>query len=163
MLKKVVYLLLLSLLLSGCGVKETYETVADVPVVPVMASPGEISVRLPEDALAPVLDTVGEQVYLCDGYEIIVEILESGDLTETIRALSGHDREDLTVMETFLDGVGRYEFVWACAGEEEDRIGRAVVLDDGDYHYCLSLVRDASTTEGSQIVWDDIFSSFTLV
>ena len=162
-MKKAVSVLLIALLLTGCAARETYETVADAQAVPAMANPRDISVRLPEDAVAPVLDGEGEQVYLSDDYEIVVEILESGDLTETIRALSGYDRDHLTVMETYLDGVSRYEFVWACAGEMEDRIGRAVVLDDGDYHYCLSLVRDASTTEGSQIVWDDIFSSFTLV
>lgn len=163
MLKKVLCLLLTALALSGCGAQETYETVADVPVVPVMASPREITVRLPEDAVSPVLDTAGEQVYLCDDYEIAVEILEGGDLQATIQHLSGYRREDVTVMETFLDGVSRYEFVWACAGEEEDRLGRAVVLDDGDYHYCLSILRDASTTESSQIVWEDIFASFALV
>ena len=162
-MKKVLFLLLISLVLTGCGARETYETIADVQVVPAMASPREIAVRLPEDAVAPVLDGVGEQVYLCEDYEILVEILESGDLTETVRHLSGYDKKDLTVMETFLDGISRYEFVWACAGEVEDRIGRAVVLDDGAYHYCLSLIRDASTTESSQIVWDDIFSSFDLV
>ena len=162
-MKKVLFLLLFSLVLTGCGAQETYETIADVPVVPAMASPREITVRLPEDAVAPVLDGVGEQVYLCEDYEILVEILEAGDLTETIRHLSGYDQKDLTVMETFLNGISRYEFVWACAGEVEDRIGRAVVLDDGAYHYCLSLIRDASTTETSQIVWEDIFASFDLV
>ena len=162
-MKKAVCVLLIALLMTGCGARETYETVADVPAVPAMAAPREISVRLPEDAVAPVLDGEGEQVYLCDDYEILVEILESGDLSETIKRLSGYDREKVTVMETFLDGTGRYEFVWACSGEEEDRIGRAVILDDGTYHYCLSVLRDASTTEGSQIVWEDIFASFTLV
>lgn len=162
-MKKAVCVLLIALLMTGCAAQETYETIADVPVVPVMASPREIAVRLPEDAVSPVLDGAGEQVYLCEDYEILVEILEAGDLTETIKVLSGYNRESLTVMETFSHGVSRYEFVWACAGETEDRIGRAVVLDDGEYHYCLSLVRDASTTENSQIVWDDIFASFKLV
>lgn len=162
-MKKVLCVLIFSLVLCGCGAQETYETIADIQVVPAMATPREISVRLPEDAVAPVLDGEGEQVYLCDDYEILVEILPSGDLRETIKVLSGYDREDLTVMETFLNGVSRYDFVWACAGEEEDRIGRAVILEDGDYHYCLTVLRDASTTEGSQIVWEDVFSSFALV
>lgn len=161
-MKKCLIAFLLPLLMLGCGAKETFETVADELVQPVMAQPRQITVRLPEDAVAPVLDSDGQQVYLCDDYEIVVEILESGDMQETIRHVSGYDRNALTVMETFLDGVSRYEFVWACAGETEDRIGRAVILDDGDYHYCLSLLRDASTTENSQIVWEDVFSSFQL-
>ena len=162
-MKKCLMFVLLPLLLMGCGAEETYETIADEQAAPVMAQPRQIAVRLPEDAVTPVLDSAGEQVYLCDDYEIVVEILESGDMQETICHISGYDREDLTVMETFFDGVSRSEFVWACSGEEEDRIGRAVILDDGDYHYCLSVVRDASTTENSQIVWEDVFSSFSLI
>lgn len=162
-MKKSLIACLLPLVLLGCGAKETFETVADEVVAPVMAQPRQFTVRLPEDAVAPVLDSDSQQVYLCEDYEIVVEILESGDMCETVRHISGYEKDDLTVMETFLDGVSRYEFVWSCAGETEDRIGRAVILDDGDYHYCLSLLRDASTTEGSQIVWEDVFSSFTLI
>lgn len=162
-MKKCLIAIILPLLLLGCGAKETFETVADELVAPAMAQPRQIDVRLPDSAVAPVLDSDGQQLYLCDTYEILVEILESGDVSESVRHLSGYEKERLTVMETFLDGVSRYEFVWACAGEREDRIGRAVILDDGDYHYCLSVLRDASTTEGSQIVWEDVFSSFTLV
>lgn len=162
-MKKCLMFVLLPLLLMGCGAKETFETIADDLVQPVMAQPRQISVRLPEDAVAPVLDSDSQQLFLCGDYEVLMEILESGDLQETVRHVSGYEKENLTVMETFLDGVSRYEFVWACAGEEEDRIGRAVILDDGDYHYCLSVVRDASTTENSQIVWEDVFSSFELI
>lgn len=162
-MKKCLIAILLPLLMMGCGAKETFETVADDLAAPVMAQPRQISVRLPEDAVAPVLESESQQVYLCGDYEIMVEIRESGDMEETIYSISGYEKENLTVMETFLDGVNRYEFVWACAGEAEDRIGRAVILDDGDYHYCLSVLRDASTTEGSQIVWEDIFSSFALI
>lgn len=161
-MRKCLIVVLLPLLMLGCGAKETFETVADELVAPAMAQPRQISVRLPEDAVAPVLDSDSQQVYLCEDYEIVVEILEAGDLQETVRHISGYGKDALTVMETFLDGISRYEFVWACAGETEDRIGRAVVLDDGEYHYCLSVLRDASTTENSQIVWEDVFSSFTL-
>ena len=65
-------------------------------------------------------------------------------------------------METQWDGVSRYEFVWVSAGERGDRLGRAVILDDGDYHYCMSVLRDADATEMSQVVWSDVFNSFAL-
>ena len=66
-------------------------------------------------------------------------------------------------MQTQRDGVDRYEFVWVSAGEKGERLGRAVILDDGNYHYCMSVLRDADSTEKTQIVWRDVFASFTLV
>lgn len=156
-------IMMLALLLCGCTAEETMETVADDLVQPVMAAPREIQVQLPENAVAPVLESGEEQVYLCDGYEIIVETKNAGDVGATIRAVSGFDREELTVIETQWQDVSRYEFVWAAAGEKGDRLGRAVVLDDGMYHYCLSVLRDASASENTQIQWNDVFRSFTVV
>ena len=161
-MRKCWMMLAMMVLLCGCAAEETFETVADDLVLPVMASPREISVRLPENAVSPVLESQGEQVYLCEGYEIIVETMDAGDVGATIRAVSGYDKEDITVIETQWQDVTRYEFVWAAAGEQGDRLGRAVVLDDGSYHYCLSVIRDASLSEDTQIVWNDVFQSFTV-
>ena len=153
----------LALLLGGCGAKETLETVADdISVQPVLASPREISVHLPDNAVAPVLDSDSEQVYLCEDYEIVIETHASGDLNGTIAALSGFEPDQLTVMHTERDGIQRYDFVWVSAGEAGDRLGRAVILDDGSYHYCMSVLRDAENPKKSQIVWRDVFDSFTL-
>lgn len=153
----------LALLLSGCGAKETLETVSDTIIEPVPAAPAQISVRLPDNAVAPVLESESEQVYLCEDYEIVVETHASGDLDATIAAISGYDREQLTVMQTQQDGAARYDFVWVSAGETGDRLGRAVILDDGSYHYCMSVLRDAENQEKSQVVWSDVFASFSLV
>lgn len=161
-MKKWVICMLLPLLLTGCGAEETFETIADEAVLPVMAQPRQIAVQLPEDAAAPVLESEGEQVYVCEDYEIIIETLSAGDLSGTIRALSGYAKEDLTVMETQWQEISRYEFVWAAAGEKGDRLGRGVILDDGQYHYCMTLLRDADTKD-RQIVWDQVFSSFDLI
>ena len=161
-LKKIWCIVLSLLLLCGCAARETFETVADELVQPVMAQPGEITVRLPENAVAPVLESDKRQLYMSETYEIVIETLGSGDLNATIQALSGYEKDQLTVMETQNQSVTRYEFVWACAGETGQRLGRAVVLDDGNYHYCLSVLRDADT-EKSQIVWSDVFASFQLV
>ena len=156
--------LMVAVLLCGCASEQTLETVADDPAQAVAAvSPRHIDVRLPEGAVAPVLDSNAEQVYLSEEYELVVQTLAAGDLNGTIETLSGHSREDLTVMQTSLDGIDRYEFVWAAAGEKGDRLGRGVILDDGSYHYCLSVLRDAEQEGKSQIVWQDVFASFTVV
>lgn len=153
----------LCLLLTGCATQETLETLADDMVQPVMAQPRQIAVDLPDNAVAPVLESDSEQVYFCEEYQILVETLSAGDLDATVRNLSGCDREKLTLIETEQDGAKRYDFVWAAAGEKGDLLGRAAILDDGSYHYCLSVLRDADTTENTQVIWRNVFDSFALV
>lgn len=162
-MKKLWIGLVAALMLSGCGAKQTMETVADdIPAQPVLAPPAEISVHLPDNAVAPVLSSDSEQVYLCDDYEIAIETHASGDLTATITAISGYDPDRLTVVHTRQDGAERYDFVWVSAGETGERLGRAVVLDDGQYHYSMSVLRDAEDTKKSQVVWSEVFGSFCL-
>ena len=151
------------LMLWGCQAEPTLETIADEWVQSVMAQPRQISVNLPDGALAPVLESDSEQVYLSDDYEIIIETLSAGDLNATVEHLSGYSRDRVTLVQTQQGDADRYEFVWASAGESGDRLGRAVILDDGDYHYCMSVLRDADTTKTSQIVWSDVFDSFSLI
>ena len=158
--KRWIWIFGLAIVLCGCRAEETLETVNDEWIVPVMAQPREISVRLPDNALAPVLEQDGRRLYMGQDYEIMLETLASGDLNATIRALSGYEKEQLTVFETRQEDTDRYDFVWTTAGEKGDRLGRAVILDDGDYHYCMSVLRDAGDT---LVVWKDVFRSFSLV
>ena len=154
--------LLLPVLLCGCGVEETLETVADEWVVPVMAQPREVSLRLPEELAMPVLEVEDRKLYLAEDYEIMLETIASGDLDATIRSLTGYGSDRLTVIRTGYHDTDRYDFVWSAAGESGERLGRGAILDDGTYHYCLSVLRDADPGEKSQINWDDVFSSFCL-
>lgn len=160
-MKKII-VALVALLLCGCGAQETFETISDEIVTPVMAQPREISVRLPDNAVAPVLDSDGKQIYISEQYEIVLETLSAGDVNATVQTLSGYEKDQLTIMETQWDDIARYEFVWVSAGERGDRLGRAVILDDGQHHYCLSVLRDAATVENCQVVWSDVFNSFSL-
>ncbi len=173
--------LMVAVLLCGCASEQTLETVADDPAQAVAAvSPRHIDVRLPEGAVAPVLDSTAEKrwpttrprLWRRSAPGILMCGCRRGPWPRCwtapqsrciIETLSGHSREDLTVMQTSLDGIDRYEFVWAAAGEKGDRLGRGVILDDGSYHYCLSVLRDAEQEGKSQIVWQDVFASFTVV
>ncbi len=161
-MRKTCVLLLFAFLLSGCGTQETFETISDEIISPVMAQPREVSVRLPDNAVTPVLETDSQQIYMSDDYEIVVEKRSSGDLNATVQAISGYGKDQLTLLETQKGDVTRYDFVWVSTGERGDRLGRAVILDDGNYHYCMSALRDAASEEKSQIVWSDVFQSFTL-
>ncbi len=151
---------LLAVMLCGCRAEETLETVSDEWVVPAMAQPREISVRLPDDAVAPVLEQEGRRLYMGRDYEIMVETMSAGDLNDTIRTVSGYEKEQLTVLETRQADADRYDFVWTTAGETGERLGRAVILDDGNYHYCMSALRDPGDT---LVVWRDVFGSFSLL
>ena len=159
-MKRWVWVVLLTGLLCGCRAQETLETVNDEWITPVMAQPREISVRMPEDTVAPVLEQDNRRLYMAQDYEIMLETLPSGDLNDTILALSGYEKAQLTVLETQQGDADRYDFVWTTAGETGDRLGRAVILDDGDYHYCMSVLRDP---EEALIVWRDVFESFSLL
>lgn len=161
MVKTYVWIVLLGILLTGCRAEETFETISDDMALPAMAQPMELQVQLPGEAALPVVENDSGRLYVCQDYEILLQTLEAGDLNATMEAICGYSRENLTVMETFLDGVSRYEFVWASAGETGDRVGRGVILDDGHYHYCLSALWNADSTEKGQTNWDQVFSSFS--
>ena len=159
-MKRWVWALLAAIFLCGCQTDEAMETVADEWLVPVMAQPREISVRLPEDMVMPVLQQDSRQLYMAEGYDLMLDILDAGDVSATVRDMSGYSKEDLTVIRTRQEGLERYDFVWSSAGENGDRLGRGVILDDGNYHYCMSVLRDQGNTD---IVWQDVFGSFTVV
>ena len=161
-MKKWLLLLLMTGLLAGCGAEDTFETVADELVQPVMLQPRFVCVDLPGETALPVVENDNGRIYICNDYEIVLQTMASGDLEETMEIMSGLGAENMTVMETTSDGISRYEFVWAAAGEGGDQTGRGVILDDGNYHYCLSVLRFADLPEKTQINWEDVFSSFCL-
>ena len=159
-MKKWVAMFALVLALAGCANKETMETVADELVVPVMAEPSQIQVKLPGEAAMPVSESDSGRLYLCQDYEIALQTLSSGDLDATLRSVTGYGREELTVLETLRSDLPCYEFTWTCAGENGDRIGRGILLDDGSYHYVMTALWDSEKTENMQVVWSEVFSSF---
>lgn len=161
-MKKRCFIAALALVLSGCGAQETFETVSDELVQSVSAEMRQVVVTLPQEAASPVSDSENGEVYLCGDYDIYRQTLETGDLDATVRSLSGYGREDLTIMETMQDDCRRYDFVWVSAGEIGDRVGRATILDDGNYHYCLSVLGDADSAEQYRGIWQSMFDSFGL-
>lgn len=161
-MKKLWVLLLCSAFLSGCTAEDTFETVADEWVQSAAAPVREVILELPEDAAAPVSSSGHGSLYQCDGYEIMVETLSAGDLDATIQSVTGYSREELTVLETKMWDVKRYDLVWSCVGEAGEMIGRACVLDDGDYHYVLSVLGEAKRAVEFEPAWNEIFSGYSL-
>lgn len=162
-MKKQVLIALAALMLTGCGTEETFETVSDELIEPVVAEIREVYVSLPPEAATPVLESDGDCVYICGDYEIYQQTFPSGDLSATVRSVSGYALEDITVMETAQGDYTRYDLVWASAGEIGDQVGKACILDDGSYHYVLSVMGDADTAQEHRLVWQGMFDSFSLL
>lgn len=120
-------------------------------------------VLLPPDAAVMTAESqVQGSIWLCDGYSVMTQTLDGGDLDATLRTVTGYGRDRLPVIELEQDGLKRWECVWTCAGEGGDQIGRTVILGDGNYHYALSLLTDAALAGRLAETWRQITNSFSL-
>lgn len=160
--KKYVIFLLVVILFSGCAAEDTFETVADEWAQSAAAPVADIILTLPEEAAAPVSQSENGALYQCDGYDILIQTLEAGDLDATLRTVTGYGKENLTVLETRSGGLKRYDLVWSSLGEAGEQVGRACILDDGNYHYALSVLGDAHRMGDFEAVWEALFSSYSL-
>lgn len=161
-MKKCVCFLMTLFLLSGCAAEDTFETVADEWAQSVIATAAEIKLTLPEEAAAPTTQTESGTLYQCDGYDIQLHTLEAGNLDATLQIVTGYGREALTVLQTRSGVLKRYDLVWSCLGEAGEQVGRACILDDGNYHYVLSTLGDARRMEEFTETWEELFSSYSL-
>lgn len=163
-MKKVFVFLLLALLLAGCKAQETFEVVEDmIPVEPV-ASPQQFFVSLPDEAAAPTFqDESGAELYVCQGYTISKQIMDSGDLERTVKTLSGMQMDDLQIIKTVRQDSDRYDFVWTAAGEDGLQLGKACILDDGNFHYTLSTLAEESCAGDLRETFQEMFDSCTLL
>lgn len=163
MVKKLLIVLAFAmLLLCGCGAEGNFETMTDIFSQPAVA-PRQVDLALPQEAAAQTVqsDTDGE-LYLCDGYVLTVQTFSSGDLDATFRELTGRSREQLTVMQTQSADVKCYETVWSAAGEIGDQLGRLKLLDDGNYHYTVTVMADAASAGQLTDTWQAVLNSFDL-
>ena len=163
-MKKCCLLALVLLMLSGCGAQEAFESLSDDYIQPVSAPVWQVVLDVPQDASVTVLE--GEntgKLYLCDDYTVAVQTFASGDLHTTLRTLTGYEKENLTLIQTLQDGAKRYECVWSAAGEGGDQVGRACLLDDGNYVYAVTVMAEETRAGELSDVWQELFDSFRLV
>ena len=161
-MKKVFVMLLLPVLLLGCAAEPVFEAVEDVYAKGEM-QPGTLEVMIPEKAavLTAAADS-SEQLYFCDGYTMTVHTLEGGDLDSSFRTLTGYGMDALTVLETLRGEVSCYSCAWVSAGESGDQVGRLVLLDDGVYHYAVTVMAAADRAGDLAEAWDQILSRVSL-
>lgn len=161
-MKKLWIVMVVAVLCAGCSGAATYEVVEDVYAEQPLPQPKEVSILLPADASVTTMEGDGGTLYLCEGYSVILQTREAGDLDATLRAVTGYGREELSLMEVGSEELDRYECVWLSAGEGGDQMARTVILDDGNYHYTVSLLADAQQVGALAQTWQDILGSISL-
>ena len=162
MLKKWMLLCLCAVLLTGCS-SATFETLGDEHDQQVAAPlPRNVTLELPQEAVQSVWASEVDRMYLCGDYTVYLQTMPSGDLAGSVRQLSGMDIQKLTVLTSSCEDHQRYEWVWVAAGEGCDAVYRCVLLDDGNFHYALTLTADSFTVGSMNEAWNGILSSFCL-
>ena len=160
-MKKVLLIISLMALLTGCSL-QTFETMEDLNDVTAMVSPATLLLDLPEEAAAPAMEGASGTLYFCGDYDIMVEIMPSGNLNKTLEILTGFDGTELSLMQTVRCGVACYEGAWSAAGEAGDHVGRVMILDDNNFHYCVSVMASAEDAGGCADDWNNIMESVAL-
>lgn len=161
-MKKLCLLLVSVLLLSGCG-KQTFETVNDDLAVPVIAQAAKIQLDFPEAISASLLEGDDDsRLYLCEGFSVAVQTLAGGDMEKTVETVTGFEKDMLNLLKTQENGVAKYFCAWSTAGEGEDQICRTLILDDGAYHYAVTIMADYSLAGESAQVWQTVLDSVHL-
>ena len=160
-MKKLVWIICVMFALAGCSV-QTFEKVDDLQDVQALATPATLLMDLPEDAAAPAMQGTSGTLYFCSDYDIMVEVMPSGNLSSTLQTLTGFERKDLALVQTIRCGVDCYESVWSAVGEAGDYVGRVLILDDGSYHYCVSVMAIAENAGECSEEWNQLFESVAL-
>ena len=161
-MKKSLLCLLPLVFLWGCGQQEVFEQLEDVYAV-MVPQPGVLSLELPEGAAMTAMGS-GEDhaIYFCDGYTLTVQTMAGGDLNRTVTQLTGFLPDQLTLLQTGRGDTQAYVGTWACAGETGDQVGRFLLLDDGAYHYTVTVMASAELAGELHPAWDTVFDSVML-
>ena len=158
---KILMVLLLSVVLCGCQGQRDYETLSDAYVQPNVPAMGEITLLLPTSAEVVTMESEENgKLWLCEEYWVCLQTWQAGDLKKTLHALTGQSEEDLDLIKLDNAQSKRYECVWLSTGENGDQINRAIILDDGNYHYALTLHTAAETAGVLAPQWKNITATF---
>lgn len=155
-------ILLLGVSLCGCSGGESFEVIADSFVDSPKAEPGKMVLDLPDEVTLSVMSGSDWQCYEGEHYQIILQTYPSGNLDQTLQQVTGYGKEHLSVMEISAMNIDKYFCAWSAVSEEGEVVGRCTVLDDGVYHYCLSILVNAEASGEVRDVVNGVFASYSL-
>ena len=159
-MKRLAILLLLIGVLAGCSAAD-YEKMEDVYIDQELPQPADLLVSLPPDAVQ-MTGQDENNLWLCDGYTVSRQTYPAGDLDATLLAVTGQSREKLNVLSLSTGNLKRYECAHVSAGEGGDQVARTVILDDGNYHYAITVQADAEKAGQLRQTWQQMLQSVTL-
>lgn len=162
-MKRIWIILICALCLSGCSSTQVMETISDDLAVSAQAVASRVEISLPAEEDATVLSADdGSKLYLCEDYVVTVQTLSGGDLERSVQAVTGFEKDSLTVIKTDRDGLVSYECAWCAAGEGTDQVCRTVILDDGTYHYAVTVMADYTQAGALNETWQAVLDSVAL-
>lgn len=156
---RLVWVAVLAALLAGCAGDPVYETIGDVwEQTEPAASPGRMEVPLPEGAEMEVMEGYGDSYYRVGTWDLWTNVLSGGDVQKSIQTLSAMDINSLTVLKRTKGELQCFETTWTVTSEEGQRVVRAGILDDGNYHYCLCVSAPEEEAEEAGAVFAEILN-----
>lgn len=160
-MKKWVLLVMVVALMTLCACSaEDFEPMLDVYGPSDHAQPAKIQIDLPEDAVLSVMAGDTGTLYYGENYEVCVETYPSGNISDTLKKITGRQLSDLTVLEVPVEEGKSYRCGWSVTDGEGERIGQCVVIDDGRFHYCLSVLADAESAGQLRPVIESVLNSY---
>ena len=70
--------------------------------------------------------------------------------------------DDERTLARYLGLNAEEEDAWVSVGEAGDQIARTLIVDDGNYHYVLTLQAEAEKGGELSAAWSEIFQTFEL-
>lgn len=153
---------ILFLFLNGCSGTESFEVIADNIEEPDLPLPAQINLEVPEDNAIKVMEGEGYALYEGNHYQIIVQTYPSGNLDETLQLVTGYSKGKLTVTKLNENNLDKYVCAWSAVTEEGELVGRCTIIDDGWYHYCLTVLTDAEFSRDLRDTVDAVFAAYSL-
>lgn len=155
-------MLLLGVTLCGCNGAESFEVIADSFIDSSKAEPAKMVLSLPDEVTLSVMSGSDWQYYEGEHYQIVLQTYPSGNLDQTLQQVTGYSKEHLNVMELSATNIDKYFCAWSSVSEEGEVVGRCTVLDDGVYHYCLSILVDADMSGEVRDTVNAVFATYSL-
>ena len=128
-----IFLCVLLVLLAGCTQPKDFETMSDSYLEPELPLAQKVSFALP-----------------------------AGNLDATLREVTGYGRDKVQLWQRKDGDISRYSCVWVSLGEGGDQMGKATILDDGNYHYVLTVMAAAEDAGELTDTWQTLMESFSI-
>ena len=161
---KIICLLLVLMLCSGCAAKPVWEYVQDEPSVQTGVWQQEaysIEMAIPAKTDL-VLEAEGEKLYVMqDGaYELSSHVFLASSMESAVKYLSGQSAEHMTVIGSKRFDLPEYHFAWYTQTEQGGRLCQADLVMDGIR--CYAVVTNVAEDEAKayESVSRQVFSSF---